>query len=180
MGRPKYEQATDICKQETVRRAISLWLGPSRTLLGPLKPSWRADYIITKLNHEGERVISSFLEIKCRSHDYGRYPTLMVSYDKLHRLHTFCNSFAHHDFHFAALERAVFPTVLLCVLFNRDLYFTEASEETAKKNFRVHFGGRTDRDDERDLEKLYHIPIELFKPVPLRSREDEKGRFILR
>jgi hypothetical protein len=173
MGRPIYEKQSDVHKQEAVRRTIERWLGPSRVLVGPLKPSWRADYFITKRNHDGERVISSFLEIKCRKHDYGTYPTLMVSYDKLRRLHTFCNSFAHDDFHFAALTRCIFPRVLLCVLFNRDLYFTDASAETAKRNFRVHFGGRTDRNDARDIEKLYHIPISLFKRVPIKETNND-------
>jgi hypothetical protein len=93
----------------------------------------------------------------------------MVSYDKLHRLHTFCNSFAHHDFHFAALERTVFPTVLLCVSFSGEIYFVDASAETAERYFYVRFGGRADRGDIGDTEKLYHIPIELFKRVPIKE-----------
>jgi hypothetical protein len=169
VARRQYEQASDIHKQEAVRRTVEQWLGPLRMVVGPLKPAWRCDYFVTKLNHDGERVISSFLEIKCRKHDYGTFKDLMISYDKLRRLHTFCNSFAHHDFHFAALERVVFPRVLLCVLFNRDLYFTDASEETAKNHFRVDFGGRVDRGDKWDLEKLYHIPISLFKPVIIKE-----------
>ena len=164
MGRPRYEKQSDLRKQEAVRRDIERWLGPSRVLVGPLKPAWRADYLVTKRTYSGERVISSFLEIKCRSHDYGHFKELMISYDKLQRLHVFCRSFAHHDFHFAALERVVFPRVLLCVLFNGALYYTDASEDSAKA-FRVHFGGRTDRNDARDLEKLYYIPISLFKPI---------------
>lgn len=169
MRRPQYEQATDIRKQEAVRRTISLWLGTSRTLLGPLKPPWRADYLVTKRTHTGERVISSFLEIKCRKHDYGTYPTLMISYDKLKRLHTFCNSFAYTDFHFAALERVAHPTVLLCVSFSGTLYYVDASESEARKHFSVRFGGRSDRNDIGDLEKLYFIPITLFKPVPIKE-----------
>lgn len=169
MARPRYEKQSDIHKQEAVRRIIERWLGPSRMVVGPLKPSWRADYIITKRTHTGERVISSFLEIKCRKHDYGTYPTLMVSYDKLKRLHAFCNSFAHHDFHFAALERTAHPTVLLCVQFGSALYYVDASESEARKHFSVRFGGRSDRNDIGDLEKLYHIPIELFKPVIIKE-----------
>lgn len=93
----------------------------------------------------------------------------MVSYDKLKRLHAFCNSFAHHDFHFAALERTAHPTVLLCVQFGSALYYVDASESEARKHFSVRFGGRSDRNDIGDLEKLYHIPIELFKPVIIKE-----------
>ncbi len=169
MGRRQYEQASDIRNQEVVRRVVSLWLGPSRTLLGPLKPAWRADYLVTKRIHTGERVISSFLEIKCRSHDYGTHPTLMVSYDKLRRLHAFCNSLAYHDFHFAALERVAHPTVLLCVSFSGTCYYVDASEAEARKHFYVRFGGRSDRGDIGDMEKLFHIPIELFKRIPIKE-----------
>jgi hypothetical protein len=171
MGRKQYEQASDIRKQEAIRRTISLWLGPSRTLLGPLKPPWRADYLVTKRIHTGERVISSFCEIKCRKHAYGTYPTLMISYDKLNRLHTFCRSFAYHDFHFAALERVAHPTVLLCVQFGVDLYYVDASETEARRNFYIRFGGRSDRGDLGDLEKLYHVPIELFKRIPTKETD---------
>lgn len=165
-SRRMYESETDIRKQESIRGAIERWL--CRSLLGPLLPTWRADYLATRHNHIGERVLTSFVKIKCRGHEKGRYPTLMISYGELSALHRFCDYFAFNDHHFAAVERVCHPRVLLVVSWNGSLHFTDASAD--KKNlWTMGHGGRYDRGDKWDLEKVYHIPIELFKPVPLKE-----------
>jgi len=159
--RTLYETESDTCKQECVRRIIEGAF--NRLLLGPLKLSWRADYFGTKFNYRQERIITSLIEIKCRTHDIQTFETLIVSFDKIRRLHQISACFAAKD-RVNGILKNLHPNVILVVAFGLGVYYTIANEDVCK-SFEIKWGGRIDRDDSKDMEKLYHVPINVFKRI---------------
>lgn len=161
--RPLYETKSHLHEQETIRRYIEDKSG--RRLLGPLKPSFRCDYLGTKQTLDGRTIITSYIEIKCRTHEKERYPTLILSYDKLRFLHLLSRHFQSDDMDGYGMVHPLVPRVLLCVRFaNSSIQLADLSESKCK-NYPLRWGGRHDREDSRDMEKVIHIPIEDFKPI---------------
>ena len=89
-------------------------------------------------------IIKAIAEIKCRSHEYGKFPTFFISSEKLNKLHSIHTSTG-------------LPTLIIvkwgCGTVGHVMLPLEVT---------LTIGGRTDRNDAKDIEMLVNIPISKF------------------
>lgn len=168
--RPYYESESDICKQESVRKRIENVTG--RVLVGPLKPSWRCDYFGTRENKRGERTITSFIEIKCRSHEATKYETLIISWEKIRALLHFARHISGIDYDCRTNSILHFlPRIMLVCSFGcSNVLWTELSRDRCSQ-YKITMGGRHDRDDAQDYERVLHIPMTNFQPLEVLRKQ---------
>lgn len=176
MGRQFYESKTDLCKQESIRKRIETLTG--RQLVGPLKPAWRCDYFGTRENRRGERTITSFIEIKCRSHEATKYETLIISWDKIHALFNFASHLGGCDYspHSNRMVHLVPRIVLVCSFGCGALLWTELHRERISR-CKITLGGRRDRNDVHDYERVLHIPMQEFQNLEMLKKSQTKTSF---
>ena len=106
-------------------------------------------------------VVTGLLELKDRSHYFGRYDTYTVSLDKI--------------------REGIVYTLYLgipCTLVVRFSCGTIASyriKSEQVKSFDITYGGRNDRNDPNDLEPLVNIPLTFFKVLLPASAKNLAG-----
>lgn len=95
---------------------------------------------------------SSFIEIKCRTNAMRAYPTYMISLRKIEAGIALAESTPKHSF---------------CLV----VRWTDAIGFTVPKRgaFDIATGGRRDRGDAYDVERVAHIPIERFTLLDAQS-----------
>lgn len=112
-------------------------------ILKKLKMNYHLDFAGFK-NEE----IKIFGEIKVRSHNYGTYPTVMVSAYKFLGLKQILQTFN--------------KPVFLFIQYNDGLYYWRFNIED---EYTLRWGGRTDRNSHKDIEPMAHFPISYFKEL---------------
>lgn len=106
--------------------------------------AYKLDFAIV-VNNE----IKGFCEIKRRSHERNKYPTLILSALKYREL----------------LDWELnFKPACLIVAWSDQLGIHKPSEYHGQQ-YRIEIGGRSDRNRNGDLEPVVHIPIEHFQRI---------------
>ena len=136
--RPTYESADDRMNEERVATALSpMW----NMSFSKMHRRSSFDYALLR---DGD--IYALAEIKCRTTPHNAYPTYMISTHKLKNC--------------ASSSEFINVPFLLIVAFSDQIMWW------AGDGFCTHgIGGRRDRNDDRDVEIVTHIPIEHFEPV---------------
>jgi hypothetical protein len=138
--RPVYENKEDSKREADVAKI--------------LEKSWKCDLIKmppkSPFDYAAKRgkLIEAIVEIKTRTNTFQKYPTYMISAEKV------C----------ACMQRSIYLRVpfYLVVQFTDGVYYWSSNQE----GFTLDVGGRTDRGDTLDLEMVCHIPIDHFKRLP--------------
>lgn len=140
MARPWYESGGDLANEGEVAKKIASMY---RARLHKLKPKYGVDYLALRYERPW-----AYMEIKCRTTDRLKYPTYLISVDKI-------ESGVRH----AALLGI---KAILLVQWRDVLGWVNMNDVAYGGKCVVAIGGRTDRGDAQDLEPVYHIPVELF------------------
>lgn len=135
--RPTYETTDDRGREAEVLFALAETWGVEY-LRTPRYAG--ADYLISR---DGE--VKALIEIKCRQNNFGKYPSYMVSLEKIGRLQ--------------AAAEVIKAVPVLVVGFTDSIAWIDASKAVGQ----VRFGGRQDRDDKQDMEPCVYIPMNQFR-----------------
>lgn len=106
-----------------------------------LKAGDGVDYLLRR-----EQEAKAYMEVKCRTHDYGTYDTYTISTFKLTQGRISATS-------------AKLP-LIIAVSFNGSIYWVDYMN---LGTMTITKGGRYDRGDAADVEWMTHIPIREFK-----------------
>jgi hypothetical protein len=87
-------------------------------------------------------------EVKCRSNPSTQYPTLMLSLAKW--------------MHGKQLAKELSVPFLVIIRWTDGIFWHEASDKSLISHG---FGGRTDRNDDQDVEPVVYIPINHFRKI---------------
>lgn len=139
MGRPVYENKKDRSREKVVARKISDSLGLTLIELPKLA---RGDYMA---HNENDHLI---IEIKTRSNKFDAYSEYMISSNKIDTLITISN-----ELRFTAILVVGFNDKIVALVLEKN------------HNFKQRVGGRKDRNDDKDMEKMYYIPITEFVEI---------------
>ena len=137
--RPVYETEAHLQGEEEVAKKLEAWINNPLATVVKTPPLAPYDYCIVK-----KGLISGVVEIKVRSNPSDKYPTYMISLEKVSQ----CTSHAN-------IIGCPFYVVVQWTdelgrwKFDRDQYTTG-------------IGGRTDRNDSMDQEAVIYIPIKNF------------------
>lgn len=104
--------------------------------------AYRADYLFFR----GD-VVVAVVEIKCRTHAYGTFPTYILSLDKFMRVRE--------------LAKYTHAKASLFVQYTDKLVGVEL-DSSLSSDWDIRWGGRTDRSDTQDQEPVVHIPLTQF------------------
>ena len=139
MSRPIYETKEDSKRESDVAKLLQKSWNCDLVKMPPKSPF---DYAAKR-----GKLIEAIIEIKTRTNPYKKYPTYMISAEKV------CQ----------CMQRAIY----LRVPFYLVVQFTDATMFWAAKtlDFTVEVGGRKDRGDSQDTELVCQIPINNFKRV---------------
>jgi hypothetical protein len=140
--RPTYETEADRSREEQVAEYLESRWGLARRKL-PIKD--RFDYAFL----DKSRHIDRYVEIKCRSHNIGKYPTIMLSSSKV-----------------LTAKAVSFFLGIPCYLVVR---FGDGTIHSVIMSAGGHLppeiGGRFDRGDPQDVEPVVHYPVNLLELV---------------
>lgn len=139
MPRTYYETSATLSAEKRVAEIIEQrW----KAVLHKLPISYRVDFCASR-----EKQIVSWIEIKCRSHPAGQYPTIMLSVSKWQ---------AGLQLHQATGVPFVFVAAFSC----GSIRYCEAITTDVS----VEYGGRTlNRRDNEDVEPVVMIPVASMK-----------------
>jgi hypothetical protein len=154
--RPTYETAADTSREWKVAskfaQAVSKRLASTRgSCLVPIKAQPKAPfdyYIATSFSSENK--IKLLLEIKCRKNESKKWPTLLISAQKIILL--------------KSIGAGAGIRTGLAVQFADGIFFFDISSADLTE-IPIEIAGRTDRKDDMDLEPCFMIPISMFKKV---------------
>jgi len=138
MSRPLYESENDRRRE---RAAMERLLDGSDNTARKLPIRYEVDFAIIK---NGE--IVSWAEVKCRNNASSLYPTLMISAAKIWKGST--------------LSIQTGKPFFIVAEWTDGIGYLKVTNVGL---FELGFGGRTDRNDDQDVEPVYFIPIEMFK-----------------
>jgi len=141
MGRPMYETADHRLAEDAVRDLIAVnW----RCKVEKMPISYKLDFAAVR-----ERIVVAFLEVKCRQHRFGQYPTLMLSAAKWQAG--------------CALAETYHIPFGLVIGWQDGVYWCRAQNDPS---IRLEWGGRsTQTRDSADIEPVVHVPVGQFKPL---------------
>lgn len=133
-SRPVYETKEDRSRERSVADTLERAWKVKLVKLRPLAP---VDFAVVR---DG-RVVG-WVEIKCRQHELGRYPTLILSSDKA----------------LSGMERAERSGLpwILCAQFTDAIAYTRMKPEYLNA---IWIRGRSDRADDYDIEPCVEIPV---------------------
>ena len=143
MSRPQYETHDDLKNEQESIKILELVSGRKSF---KLPKSYRIDFAMC----DGEE-ITSWIEVKCRKNKFRQYPTLAISITKLMAG--------------LAFEQKTGLPFFLVVHWPDFLGYIRIQ---SLSDFKILKGGRTDRNDNADIEPMVHIPIEMFKKLEQR------------
>lgn len=147
MTRPLYESAKDRSNEQACVEEFSNRFGFSYAKLPYYK---HIDYLLYNAKTKRAR---AWVEVKVRSHSYGRFPTLLISSLKWSE----------------GLKLSQTTGIPFWILIRWDdgLYgYTARMEDVSSGRVWLEYGGRTVLTrDEGDIEPVIHIPIGCFKKV---------------
>jgi len=138
MSRPRYETPEDMQREAEVRQACEkAW----SCKLEKLAAYEKLDYAAIR----DEKPVA-FVEIKCRNHEFGKFPTLMFGTTKIERALFYLRTFG-------------LDTLLVVRDASGECYYTKI--EPSK--IHLHYGGRTTNTrDSDDVTMVCHIATEHF------------------
>jgi len=87
-------------------------------------------------------------EVKCRTNPREQYPTLMLSLAKW--------------MHGKQLAKELAVPFLVVIKWTDGIFWHEVTDKSLISHG---FGGRTDRNDDQDVEPVVYIPINLFRKI---------------
>lgn len=138
MNRPIYKTCSDGVAERGVASVIErAW----KVTAVKLPAAEQIDYLLRRGEEE-----KAYMEVKCRSHDYGTYETYTISSAKWVTM--------------LATGKVFSLPVFLVVSFNGLIYWVDTMKLSGIKLTK---GGRFDRGDAKDAEWMAHIPIAAFK-----------------
>lgn len=146
--RPLYERAGDLTNERQVADHLGK-LYKSEMMKLPIK--YGLDYAAVRGSE-----IRSWIEIKCRKNEMKRYPTYIISLDKI-----------------LAARRLTQTTALPSILFVRwtdSLGFVNLCNQ-----FSYEKGGRIDRNDWQDVEPVAAIPLENFQLIKWSQNDPQRN-----
>ena len=135
-----YETRIDLDNEKSICKTIEAACG---LRLKKLSIKYNLDFIGFR---NGKAV--AVIEVKKRHNRYSKYPTVILSLAKYNRGVEF---YQINDLKF-----------IFCVQFEDGYFFYEYQNED---RFDVQIGGRTDRNDDQDIEPVMHIPIVRMKKL---------------
>ena len=150
MTRPKYESEKH---RENERRIITEICNfyPYNFREMPLFHTYDFDLTVPNPLIQGDFSRVAITEVKWRSGlSAGKYPEYWISQKKI----LFCLSYSEY------YEKPFY----LVVEFTEGIYITAAIKWSDFRSWKIRRGGRTDRDDPKDLEDMVLIPLGKFKP----------------
>jgi hypothetical protein len=135
--RPIYETASDRYNEGEVLAALTAqWHCEGKKL--PI--SYHLDYALCV-----DRTIKALIEIKCRSHELRRYPTVFISLNKI--------------INGKQLANEIGVRFLFVVQMADGIFYTGVDN-----NYTIDFSGRTrNTRDDADVEPVAHFDVRLFK-----------------
>jgi len=137
--RPTYETNADHIVEELIADQLrDTW----KCALSRTPRKYPYDYVA-----EVNGKVAALIEIKSRNNAHDKYPTYMISADKIVTCQTAASTLGLRFF--------------LVVSFNDQLMYWVYR----KDDFTVDLGGRRDRNDDADWEPVVHIPMTHFKKV---------------
>ena len=137
--RPSYETTADREREADIAATLAdAW----RCQLIPMPPKTPFDYAAAR----GGKV-QALVEIKTRTNHANKYPTYMISAEKINE----------------CLTRSINWRVpfYLVVSFQDQIMFWSGKS----MGFSLEIGGRQDRGDSQDIELVYQIPMTEFKKI---------------
>jgi hypothetical protein len=144
-ARPVYETPADMSREG---RAVAALCAAWRCQSAKLPRFYPADAVL--LRAAGE--VAAFVEVKCRRHAFGKYPTLHLSILKVMKLS----------------EMAAFTGIpaLIVVGLEDAVYWRQVPAPSGGVfPFPVTIGGRRDRGDPDDVEPVFEIDYGSFRRV---------------
>ena len=136
--RPMYESANDLKNEEAVKKFIEDKHGVTLEKL-PIK--YRLDYAAFT-----DGLVTSFIEVKCRTFERNKYPSAMLSADKFMAAQTLMSTFD-------------LPAHLVVRWTDCVGLFQFRNADPARY---LSMGGRSDRGDAQDKDICVFIPVEAF------------------
>lgn len=136
---PIYETADNLTREQDVADHVSrAW---KRDLVKTAKLA-SFDFFAVRDNQ-----IKALVEIKVRTNAHDKYPTYMISAEKIYE--------------------CLMRTIVYKVPFYLVVGFTDCVMFYAPKteDYTLEIGGRTDRNDSADIEAVCHVPMDMFKVV---------------
>lgn len=139
MARQKYETSRDRANQDNVKKHIEKCLNVICVSTDELSAF---DFLIIRKDHSK---IEALAEYKKRSNKKDKYPTFLISEQKII-----------HGKKMAELSKIPFMLVV------------EWEDEIAAKKigdiskYKIEMGGRSDRGDSKDQERMIHFPVSEF------------------
>ena len=137
--RPIYETEAHLQGEENVAKKLEAWINNPLATVVKTPPLAPYDYCIVKKD-----LISGVVEIKVRSNPSYKYPTYMISLEKVSQ----CTSHAN---------------IIGCPFYVVVQWTDKLGRwKFNKGQYTTGIGGRTDRNDSMDQEAVIYIPIENF------------------
>ena len=137
--RPVYETQAHLQGEEGVAKKLEAWINNPLATVVKTPPLAPYDYCIVK-----KGLISGVVEIKVRSNPSDKYPTYMISLEKVSQ----CTSHAN------IIGCPFYVVVQWTDKLGRWKFDTD--------QYTTGIGGRTDRNDSMDQEAVIYIPIKNF------------------
>jgi hypothetical protein len=139
MTRPIYETEQDLSREKFIGENLaSFW----NVNLHKLPRAYYVDWMVTK-----ENKVKGFAELKCRSHNKGQFPSLILS--------------MHKWIHGKQMAAEVDGSFIVVVQWKDGLFYHK--QGWCKVDYAL--GGRKDRGDSQDMEPVVHIPVNYFKTI---------------
>ena len=141
--RPEYEQTQDRINQGIVAAALHQAWDLADVVIYPRLAA--IDFLLT---HRDKDPV--YCETKRRFNPSTQYPTLLISKEKID----------------VGMFIADAQKVRLYLAINWDdgIFWRQLTKDQVAQ-FKVEMGGRTDRNDAKDIESVYHIPVISFRPL---------------
>jgi hypothetical protein len=149
MTRRNYETEADLERENSAATIIQQW---TNAMLVKLPKKYGFDYAAMRYGR-----IVSFIEVKFRTSEMGKYDSYMISLGKIQAGDS--------------LSRVANVPSFLFVFWTDDAAYVNLDEFT----FSMGFGGREDRNDSQDREPVCFIPIEEFKLLRLNEQTKVQG-----
>lgn len=133
--RPYYENQRDLTNENLVATALK----EKGMDLVKMPVSYRLDFAMLRKGR-----VFGFAEVKTRNNRHDKYPTLMISLGKVMAARQ--------------LSEVTGTRSILLVKFLDGLYWCDFASP-----FDLEIGGRTDRQDDADIEPVAHFPMKVFR-----------------
>ncbi len=157
----KYETEKDKAHELEIKAIVE---ATGKVKLGKTKTFSRVDFVMLRPN--GTAI--GLCECKARTHASDHYDTFIIDFDKVESSLFLCRHFQ-NDETLGPLGYFIF------VKFTDGVF---CYKHNSTHPLKIKEGGRTDRDDKRDLQPVVHIPMNYFRRIENgeSKKEEEQSR----